>query len=116
LTEAVATAIELQTATLKLFRPGADPAEIWRAHNRLSEQRGVLPETRAYAHGQGYDLVERPLIRDDEPMSLQAGMNIAVHPTVGNDRVWAWVCDNYLITETGVSECLHQTPKDIICL
>lgn len=116
LTEAVATAIELQAATLKLLRPGADPAEIWRAHNRLSEQRGVLPETRAYAHGQGYDLVERPLIRDDEPMRLQAGMNIAVHPTVGNDRVWAWVCDNYLITETGVSECLHQTPKGIICL
>jgi Xaa-Pro aminopeptidase len=116
LTEAVQAAIEIQEATLKLLRPGADPAEIWHAHNRLLEQRAFQPETRAYAHGQGYDLVERPLIRDDEPMKLQVGMNIAVHPTVGTERVWAWVCDNYLITETGVSECLHKTPKGIICL
>jgi len=116
LTEAVQAAIEIQEATLKLLRPGADPAEIWRSHNRLLEQRAFQPETRAYAHGQGYDLVERPLIRDDEPMKLQVGMNIAVHPTIGTDRVWTWVCDNYLITETGVSECLHHTPKGIICL
>jgi Xaa-Pro aminopeptidase len=47
-------------------------------------------------------------------MKLQAGMNITVHPTVGSDRVWVWVCDNYLVTKTGVSECLHKTPKEII--
>lgn len=116
LTEAVQAAIEIQEATLKLLHPGADPAEIWNSHNRLLKQRKFQPETRAYAHGQGYDLVERPLIRNDEPMRLQAGMNIAVHPTIGTDRVWSWVCDNYLITETGVSECLHHTPKGIICL
>jgi len=23
------------------------------------------------------------------------------------------VCDNYLVTETGASECLHKTPKKI---
>lgn len=114
LSEAVEAAIEIQTATLKLLRPGADPADIWHAHNRLLAQRKFQPETRAYAHGQGYDLVERPLIRDDESMQLLAGMNIAVHPTIGTERVWAWVCDNYFITETGVSECLHQTPKGII--
>jgi Xaa-Pro aminopeptidase len=116
LSDAAALARELQEATLKMIRPGAHPAEIWRANNVLLEQEGFLPETRLYAHGQGYDLVERPLIRDDEPMTLQAGMNITVHPTVGSDRVWVWVCDNYLVTETGVSECLHKTPKDIIGL
>lgn len=116
LSDAAALARELQEATLKMIRPGADPAEIWRANNDLLEREGFLPETRLYAHGQGYDLVERPLIRDDEPMTLQAGMNITVHPTVGSDRVWVWVCDNYLVTETGVSECLHKTPKGIIAL
>jgi len=114
LQDAVEEAIELQAATLKLIRPGADPAEIWRANNELLAKKRLMPETRAFAHGQGYDLVERPLLRDDEPMKLQAGMNIAVHPTVGTDRVWAWVCDNYLITETGVSECLHKTPKTLL--
>jgi Xaa-Pro aminopeptidase len=113
LEEAVEEAIEIQAATLKLLRPGADPAEIWRANNALLDEKKLMPETRAFAHGQGYDLVERPLIRDDEPMKLKAGMNIAVHPTVGTNRVWAWVCDNYLITESGVSDCLHKTAKRI---
>jgi len=76
-------------------------------------KKGLRPETRVYAHGQGYDLVERPLVRDDEPMKLQANMNISVHPAVGSDRLWVWVCDNYLITGAGVSECLHETPQEI---
>jgi hypothetical protein len=45
-------------------------------------------------------------------MKLQAGMNITVHPIIGSDRVWVWVCDNYLITKTGV-QSLHQTPQKI---
>ncbi len=104
---------EIQQATLRLIRPGADPAEIWRANNALLTKKGFLQETRAYAHGQGYDLVERPLVRDDETIKLQARMNITVHPTVGSDRVWVWVCDNYLITESGTSPCLHQTAQEI---
>jgi Xaa-Pro aminopeptidase len=113
LVEAQEAARELQQATLKLIRPGADPGEIWRVNNALLAERGFLPETRAYAHGQGYDLVERPLVRDDEKMKLQAGMNITVHPTVGTDRVWVWACDNYLITDSGISPCLHKTPQKI---
>ena len=110
------TAVELQQATLKLIRPGVEPAEIWRVNNELLAKKGLLLETRAYAHGQGYDLVERPLIRDDENMKLKARMNITVHPTVGSDRVWVWVCDNYLITDSGVTPCLHTTPQEIFSL
>ena len=113
LRDALETAKEIQKATLRQIRPGADPGEIWRANNEFLMKKGLLPETRAYAHGQGYDLVERPLIRDDEPMKLEANMNIAVHPTVGSDRFWVWVCDNYLITESGVSQCLHNCPQEI---
>lgn len=104
---------ETQKVTLKLLKPGADPADIWRANNEFLVRKGQLPETRLYAHGQGYDLVERPAIRDDEPMKLKAGMNITVHPIIGSDRIWVWVCDNYLITESGASECLHKTPQEI---
>ncbi len=104
---------ETQRVTLNLLKPGADPGDIWNANNEFLLKKGQLPETRLYAHGQGYDLVERPAIRDDEPMKLKAGMNITVHPIIGTERVWVWVCDNYLITESGVSECLHKTPQEI---
>jgi Xaa-Pro aminopeptidase len=104
---------ETQKVTLKLLKPGADPGEIWRANNEFLVKKGQLPETRLYAHGQGYDLVERPAIRDDEPMKLKPRMNITVHPIIGSDRVWVWVCDNYLITDSGVSPCLHKTPQEI---
>ncbi len=107
---------ETQRVTLKLLKPEADPAEIWRANNEFLLKRGQIPETRLYAHGQGYDLVERPAIRDDESMKLKAGMNITVHPTIGSDIVWVWVCDNYLITDSGVSPCLHKTPQEIFSI
>jgi Xaa-Pro aminopeptidase len=104
---------ETQKHTLKLLKPGADPGDIWHANNEFLIKKGQLPETRLFAHGQGYDLVERPAIRDDEPMKLQPRMNITVHPIIGSDKVWVWVCDNYLITETGVSDCLHKSPQQI---
>jgi len=99
-----------------LMKPGADPGDIWRAHNEYVVSKGFAPETRLYAHGQGYDLVERPAIRDDEPMRLKPRMNITVHPIIGSSTVWAWVCDNYLVTESGVSGCLHKTPQKIFVI
>lgn len=114
LQEAFAVALEAQEMNLKMLRPGVSPKEIFEANNQFLTQRGYLPERRLHAHGQGYDLVERPLIRPEEPMKLGAGMNITVHPAAGNERVWAAVCDNYLVTESGPSECLHKTPKAII--
>jgi Xaa-Pro aminopeptidase len=104
---------EAQRHTVQLLKPGADPKDIWDANNEFLVSRGRLPETRLYAHGQGYDLVERPAIRDDEPMKLQANMNITVHPTVASSGLWVAVWDNFLITESGVSERLHKTPQEI---
>ncbi len=106
---------EAQKVTLRNLTPGVNPAQIWQANNDFLVKKGQLPETRLYAHGQGYDLVERPAIRDDEPMKLKARMNITVHPTIGSERVWVWVCDNYLITESGI-EALHKTPQQIFSI
>jgi len=114
LQDAYGVAREAQEVTLKLLKPGASPRDISDANNDFFEKRGYLPEKRLYAHGQGYDLVERPLIRHDEPMRIQAGMNLTIHPGATNSTVWATVCDNYLVTQTGVSPCLHKTPKEII--
>jgi Xaa-Pro aminopeptidase len=114
LQDALGIAKEAQEVTLKMLRPGASPKDIWNANNEFLQKKGYLPELRLYAHGQGYDLVERPLIRYDEPMKIQEGMNITIHPGATNATVWITVCDNYIITKSGVSECLHKTPKEII--
>jgi Xaa-Pro aminopeptidase len=114
--DAYEMAKETQKVTLRLLKTDAEPAEIWRANNEFLEQNGFSPETRLYAHGQGYDLVERPALREDEPMRLKPRMNIAVHPIISTDNLWVWVCNNYLITESGVGECLHKTPQEIFSL
>jgi Xaa-Pro aminopeptidase len=114
LQDAFGVALEAQGITLKLLKPGANPKDILEANNEFLQKRGYFPERRLYAHGQGYDLVERPLVRYDEPMKIQARMNITVHPGAAKATVWATVCDNYLVTENGVSPCLHKTPKQII--
>ena len=62
----------------------------------------ALPkELRLYAHGQGYDMVERPLVREDEPMRIMQNMNIVVHPGIMNERVFMTNTDNYLIGSDG---------------
>ncbi|UCE34440.1 MAG: M24 family metallopeptidase, partial [Deltaproteobacteria bacterium] len=111
--EACEVAKEAQQVTLNLLNPGAEPKDLLAANNDFLRSKGLPVETRLYAHGQGYDLVERPAIRDDEPMKLRANMNITVHPTAASKTAFAWICDNYLVTETGASECLHKTPKKI---
>jgi len=102
-----------QDHTLSLMKPGADPAAIARAHDDWMQARGLPPETRLYAHGQGCEMVERPLIRRDETLPLAANMMLAVHPGYDDGRVFAVICDNYLITGTGVSDCLHETEKKV---
>lgn len=51
------------------------PKDIWEDHNAFMGEKGYPPEGRMYAHGEGYDLVERPAIRYDEPMNPINGMN-----------------------------------------
>jgi hypothetical protein len=75
---------------------------------------GLPEEGRIHCHGQGYDFVERPLIRSDEPMALEADMNITCHPSYVRGGVWAWVCDNYLVGHDGMPEALHSFPKRIV--
>jgi Xaa-Pro aminopeptidase len=104
---------QAQAHTLAKFKPGASCQEISLAHDQFMKQKGVPPESRVYSHSQGYDLIERPLIRADETMNLEGGMNMSVHPAYATSSMFAHICDNYLVEENGVSECLHKTPKQI---
>ena len=102
-----------QQHTLRQLKPGASCREIFSAHNQFMTRNGVTAESRIYAHSQGYDLVERPLIRDDEPMIIEKNMNLSVHPSYLTNSMYAHICDNYVVEDGGVGECLHRTPQQI---
>jgi len=82
----------------------------------MSDGGVQVGHSRPYAHGQGYDLVERPSFQPDERMKLKAGMNIAPHPVIATKQATAIICDNYIVGKAGVGECLHAFPKEITVL
>jgi Xaa-Pro aminopeptidase len=104
---------EAQTHTLSKIKPGVPCSEIAAAHDEFMRERKLPVERRLYCHGQGYDLVERPLIRWDETMAVEEGMNLAVHPGYESPSIFAVICDNYLVGKDGPGNCLHTTPKQI---
>ena len=114
LIETMAGLVEAQAHTLTLLQPGATPRDILASHNAFMRARGFREETRLYCHGQGYDMVERPLVREDEPMKIAKDMCIVIHPGHATSSVFTTVCDNYMIGADGPGECLHKTPKTII--
>jgi Xaa-Pro aminopeptidase len=113
LTDAFAAVKAAQDYSLSLMKPGTSVRDVFAAHNIYMKRNGMPPETRLYAHGQGYDMVERPLIRQDDDMKLRQGMCLAVHPGYETPSLFAVICDNYMIEENGVGKCLHQTEKKI---
>jgi Xaa-Pro aminopeptidase len=104
---------EAQANTLRLLKPGASCADIAQSHDDYMRSRNLPPELRLYCHGQGYDLVERPLIRCDETMTVEQHMNLAVHPGYETPSIFAVICDNYLIESGSPGDCLHKTPKQV---
>ena len=105
--------LEAQKFTLELLKPGADPVDIFARYNDFMRKGGRPQENRLYAHGQGYDMVERPLIRHDETLKVGPNMLFAVHPTYATERTYSWVCDNYFVHASGEVESLHRFPQRI---
>jgi Xaa-Pro aminopeptidase len=114
LQEELEFALAAQRFTLDLLRPGASAADIFGEYNEFLRANGRPPERRVHCHGQGYDLVERPFIRFDETMTIEAGINMACHPKYVRDGVFAWICDNFLIGPDGPGPRLHSFPQAVI--
>jgi len=113
LEDAHAAVIDAQRYALTLLKPGAPAAAIFAQHNAYLREHGMPEEARLSMHGMGYDMVERPLIRNDETMSVAEDMAIVCHPGIINERMFVHNTDIYLIEAQGPSECLHRTPKQI---
>ncbi|MDH7794277.1 MULTISPECIES: M24 family metallopeptidase [unclassified Beijerinckia] len=108
--------IEAQEFTISLLKVGASCSEIFAEYNAYMKARGFPPERRVHCHGQGYDVVERPLIRQDETMKLGPSMNMGLHPLVMRKGLFVTCSDNLLITPQGKVERLHKTPREIFRL
>jgi Xaa-Pro aminopeptidase len=114
LVEELEFTLEAQRHCLDLMRPGAEPADVFEAYNAFLRDNGRPEEQRLHAHGQGYDVVERPLIRFDETMPLRAHMNLVCHPTWIRGGVASWISDNVLLGEDGGAEPIHRFPQRIV--
>jgi Xaa-Pro aminopeptidase len=106
--------LEAQKFTLSLMRPGAKCSEIFAEYNAFMRRNKRPEEKRLHSHGQGYDMVERPLVRHDETMTIAKNMNMVCHPTYLTERTFSWCCDNWLIGEGGAAEKLHRFPQKIV--
>jgi len=105
--------LEARRFMLERLRPGADCATIWDEYNAFMNDHGRPPEDRLHCHSMGYDMVERPLVRFDEPMRLAANMVVSCHPTFEDEDGLHWACDNFLIGETETVR-LHDFPERIV--
>jgi Xaa-Pro aminopeptidase len=113
LIDAHAAVLDAQRFALSLLKPGSYSRDIYLKHNAYLKQRQLPEERRLSVHGMGYDMVERPLVRDDEDMTIEEHMAIVCHPGILNERMFVHNTDVYLIEASGPSACLHGTPKKI---
>jgi Xaa-Pro aminopeptidase len=113
LRDAFAVCVEAQKHTVRNLKPDASPTAIYASHNDYMTSHGAPPELRLFGHSQGYDLVERPLLRSDETIPLAANMNMAVHPGFFTITNFAFICDNFLIKPDGSVEHLHKSEQKI---
>jgi Xaa-Pro aminopeptidase len=104
---------EAQSYAASLCVPGASAAAIATSHDEFMVKHGSTPESRLFAHAQGHDMVERPLIRQDETLEIPAACTIAIHPTHATKSVFAHICDNYIVEANGKGQFIHATEKTI---
>jgi Xaa-Pro aminopeptidase len=113
LRDAFAVVCAAQKHTVSNLKPGASCPDIYAAHNAFMQSHGAPPEQRLYGHSQGYDMVERPLLRNDETIPIAADMCVAVHPGFPTKTNFVFICDNFLIHQDGSVEHMHKAEQKI---
>ena len=106
-------AVQAWHAGARALVPGTGAAQAAEAYNRHLREHGRPEERRVHCHGQGYDIVERPLVRADESMAIAAGMLIALHPMYVHEQTAYWVCDNVFVDEGGAAAPLHGVEQKV---
>jgi Xaa-Pro aminopeptidase len=108
-------AVVMQDWTMKQCVPGANPEAIYIEYNKSLEEMGYQPEKRIFAHGQTYDIVDRPVFWEGETMKLKKNMFVALHPVLTNKETSGYICDNFVIGEKGALR-LSKTSRELFVL
>jgi Xaa-Pro aminopeptidase len=104
--------LEAEQNVLDRLKPGAACHDVFAAHNAFMRAHHLPEERRILCHGQGYEMVERPLIRHDEPMLVREDMNLGLHASMMVGRNFMSNTNNFLIGPNG-PERLHKTPQQL---
>jgi len=107
--------IKAQKICADMLKPGANLFQIQEALNSFLEENGYPTENSLFAHGQGYDLVERPANLSEETIKIKPNMNIAIHPRLSTNTAFTFCCDNFFTTEFGCMR-LHKAPQEIFVI
>lgn len=110
--EKFAFVLKARQFMLDRLRPGADCKTVWEEYNAFMRDHGAPEEDRLHCHSMGYDMVERPLVRFDEPIRLAANMVVSCHPTFEDADGLHWACDNFVIGQDATVR-LHAFPEKI---
>jgi Xaa-Pro aminopeptidase len=115
LVDTVTLGFEMQDYLASLVIPGAIPSEVFEKYSARLVENGFPPEKRYCCHGQGFDVIEYPLIRPEVHIPLEENSFIAVHPSMYDPTrsTGCFLCDNYLITKDG-ARIMSKTPREII--
>jgi Xaa-Pro aminopeptidase len=108
-----AISLAARQVIVDMLKPGTPCAEIAEAFNDFMRKNKRDEERRLNAHSQGYDLVERPLLRADETMVIAKNMNISIHPQHIAGGCFSWVCDNFLVGDGGPDR-IHKILEEIV--
>ena len=101
LQEAMEIAKEARHIMEQNCKPGLLPGVALDASDEFLKSKGCPGEHRVGGHGQGLDLVERPVFHRDEPAKLEEGMVVSLHPTAETKHALACLADTYVITNSG---------------
>lgn len=118
LVEAYAMVKEARALMAADLKAGSRPQVALEKSNEFLKSKGSPPEMRVAGHGQGLDLVERPVVRPEETCELQSGMVISLHPTSHVKKVFASIADTYVV-DSGGAVPMYQTlfdDNELVCV
>ena len=110
-----ADAVRLENDLAARCKPGVSAREMFGACNRRLEAGGYQPERKFFAHGQGYDIVARPIFDEGERMTFEENMYLSIHPRCQNGEAAAICMDNFVVTREGAKR-LSVTPQELVTI
>ncbi len=110
--DALALVPEAEQNVPDRLKPGASCKDVFEAHNAFMRAHRLPEEKRILCHGQGYEMVERPLVRQDGSMSVCENMNLGLHASMLVGRNFMSNTNNFVIGPHG-PERVHKMPQQL---